>query len=1050
MSIAGQLRVVGAILALVLYGLSANTRGQQAELGAGLPEPSKAKVAPSGIAPSQPADGPSVDFARDIRPILEERCYSCHGPEKQKSGLRLDRKASALKGGESGPVIQPGKSAESKLIQLVSGADPEKVMPAKGPRLTVQQVTLLRAWIDQGAVWEEELFAAVKRARTPSWALQPLQRPELPKVRRRSWARNPIDLFVLARLEQTGLEPAPEADRATLLRRLTFDFLGLPPNPEEMAAFLSDPGEDAYERLVEKLLAAPQYGERWGRHWLDVARYTESQGFEYDHMRENAWHYRDYVIASLNEDKPYDVFVREQIAGDVLKPISSQSIIATSLLVCGAWDQAGSSQANVTQRLMTREEELEDLISVVGQSFLGLSINCARCHSHKFDPIPQEDYYRIKSVFEGVRHGERSILSPEQVEARSKTAAELKVTLLDAEDQLEEIESPARRQALVWKARPEGQTPGMPRPMARWDFQRGLNDTVGTLNAELRKGAILSSRGLHLDGQGAFAQTGPIPKDVTEKTLEVWLSLANIDQGGGGAISIETPDGSAFDAIVFGERQERQWMAGSEFYRRSRNLDAPDEGLSMGEWIQVAIVYRPDNSIAVYRNGKPYGAVYTPKDDPRAFKTGEAHLLFGKRHTGGSKGFLEADVARACFYDRALSADEVAACFAVSDLRVSEEALRAVLTSSALTRREKLHAEIVRLSHRLKDLRIPPMSYAGVRQQPEPTHRLKRGDVRTPLEIVRPGALSAVTSIESDFGLPENAPEELRRKAFAHWLTDRRNPLTPRVMANRLWHYHFGQGIVATPNDLGVSGAKPSHPELLDWLACELLDRGWRLKDIQRLIVCSATYRQASFSARAEVETEGAKGVAPGPPLDADNQLLWHFTPRRLEAEALHDAMLAVSGDLNLTEGGPSFRPFDTKEFNATFYSPKDKLGPEFNRRTVYRMNINSGKDPMLDAFDCPDPSVKTPKRGVTTTPLQALSLMNNSFVQRQAERLAQRVTRESQGDLRAAIALAYRYCFGREALPRELARADTVATEHGLQTVCWAMLNSTEFLYVN
>lgn len=758
-----------------------------------------------------PASTERVDFMRDIQPIFASRCTSCHGPEKQKNGLRLDEKAAALAGGESGPIFEVGNSAASRLIQRVAGLDADSVMPPKGERLTAAQVGLLRAWIDQGGAWPDTAQAKPPATLPENrlWCLQPLTKGPLPVVQDRSWGRNAIDRFVLAALEQRGLHPALEVDRPTLLRRVTFDLVGLPPTPDELSAFLEDTHPEAYERAVERLLASPQYGERWGRHWLDLARYTESQGFEYDHMRANAWHYRDYVIASFNRDLPYNQFVREQIAGDVLTPLTTEGMVATSLLVCGPWDQAGSSQANLTERRVTREEELEDLVSVVCQTFLGLTVNCARCHAHKFDPIPQEDYYRVKSVFEGVRHGEREIATAEMKARAEREASRLRAEIAGAEERAALLES------------------------------RAWQESLGGLSGEAKD-----------------------------------------------------------------------------------------------EWAQC-------------------------------------------------------------------------------------------------------QEEIERDRHRLKETVSFPLSYTGVRQQPEPTHRLKRGNVRTPLEEVRPGALSAITELDSDFRLAPDAPEAERRRRFAQWLTDERNPLTGRVIANRVWQYHFGQGLVATPNDFGASGSGVSHPELLDWLADRLMTEQWSLKALHRLVVCSAAYRQA-----ATFDEQAARQ-------DAENRLLWRFTPRRLEAESVRDAMLYVSGQINLTQHGPSFRPFDTETFNATFYLPKDKLGPEFNRRTVYRMNVNSGKDPMLDALDCPDPSVKAPRRGVTTTPLQALSLMNNSFVQRQADALADRVSRETEGDLRGAIVQAYLRSFGREPSARELSRALPVAEETGLRNVCWALLNATEFLYV-
>ena len=745
----------------------------------------------------------TVDFIREVRPIFADHCVKCHGPDKQKGGLRLDLKASLMKGGDDGKVIEPGHSADSKLVHLVEGRDPDKVMPAKGPRLTSEQIGLLRRWIDQGAEWPDESKAAVERSQ--HWALQPLRMPTVPAV---AGAPTEVDAFVRSKLSERGMSLSPPADRRTLIRRLSFDLIGLPPTPEEIDRFLADRSPQAYETVVERLLASPRYGERWGRHWLDVARYTESQGFEYDRLRENAWHYRDYVINSFNEDKPYDLFMKEQIAGDVLEPVSNDRITAPSLLVCGPWDQAGNSQKNEAQRLTTREDELEDTISVVGQTFLGLTINCARCHSHKFDPIPQEEYYRIKSVFEGVKHGERPLLpSPEEIRAQEAQIPALKKELATANEELARVEA--------------------------------------------RKAAVTNASGELLT------------------QLNVALAAAT------------------------------------------------------------------------------------------------------------------------------------------------------------------------KASNALQAVKAPRMTYAGTRAQPTPTRFLKRGDVRSPEQEVRPGALSAIMDLNPDFGLDANAPEAQRRLKFAEWLADARNPLPARVMANRIWHWHFGQGLVSTPSDFGVSGARPSHPELLDWLAMKFIQSGWSVKALHRVIVDSATYRQSS-------------GFNPEyAAIDAENQLLWRFTPRRLEAEAVRDTMLSASGELNSTLGGPGFRPFTVTEFNASFYHLVDRAEPEFNRRSVYRANVNSGKDPLLDAFDCPDPSVKTPRRGVTATPLQALELMNNSFVQRQAKCLAQCATKASGKNLKASVRTAYLMTLGREPSRDEINRALPAAKERGLASVCWALLNSTEFIYV-
>ncbi len=638
---------------------------------------------------------------------------------------------------------------------------------------------------------------------SPHWAFQPIARPAVPTEG--SAQEHPIDAFIRASLRSQGLIPNPPASPRDLVRRLYWDLVGLPPEPQEVAAFEMDPSRTRYGALVERLLASPRHGERWARHWLDVVRYTESQGFEYDRPRDNAWHYRDYVIRSLNADLPYDRFMREQVAGDVLEPVTSSGIIASSLLVSGPWDQAGNSQANATQRAITREEEMDDLVSVVGQTFLGLTVNCARCHDHKFDPIPLADYYRVKAVFDGVRHGDRSIEGAEETRQRE----------IRRERCRREIETESRRVA-------------------------ELEALARLTPAEIRE------------------------RDAARLRL-----------------------------------QEAQ-----------RRLQAED---------------------------KPAG-----------------------------------------------------------------------------------------------------QAYAGRREQPTPTRVLRRGDVKSPGDTVSPAGLSSVGPLVGDLGLAPDAPEAERRRRFADWLADPRNPLPARVLVNRVWGFHFGAGLVATPSDLGRSGAKPSHPELLDWLAREFVARGWSIKALHRLIVSSETYRQSS-EARADALAK-----------DADAVFLWRFPPRRLEGEAIRDAMLAVSGQLNLQSGGPSFRPFTTSEYGATFYHLVDRGTPEFNRRTVYRMNINSGKEPLLDALDCPDPSVRTPRRGVTTTPLQALGLMNSSFVQRQADQLARRaraLTAREEPD--AMIETVWRLALGRRPNVDEARLARETLRERGLPHVAWVLLNTTEFVYV-
>jgi hypothetical protein len=887
-------------------------------------------------------------------------------------------------------------------------------------------------WVMVGMVVSAlSLFAA--ETNRQHWSFQPIQRVPVPAVPQGAEVHNEIDALVASRLAKAGLKPNPPADRATLLRRLSFDLVGLPPSPEEIAAFVADRSEAAVERVVDRLLQSPQYGERWARHWLDVVRYTESQGFEYDKLRDNAWHYRDYVIRSFNEDKPYDRFMKEQVAGDVLYPESRDALIAGSLLVCGPWDEAGNAQANATQRMITREEEVEDMISVVGQSFMGLTLNCARCHAHKFDPIPQEDYFRLKAVFDGVKHGERMIATQQETKQRDETIASLKSEIERAEKVVRDVES------IGWKRRAsERTTPSQPaplswRPLLHWSFSQA---TEAAQSGELEGGATISDGSLQLPKSGAYFRSAPIPQDLKEKTLEAWVSLSDLDQGGGAAISIEAPGGGTFDAIVYGERQARKWMAGSDGFSRTRDLDVPEEDAVPGSSVHMAVVYSADNKITMYRNGVPYGKPYTAASLP-TYRSGEARVLLGMRHTGGGRAFLRGRVLHAAVHDRALSPEDVKASFEAAGLYISTGQILSALTPEELLTRSNAVRQIQDSRAGLSRVKPLPVSYVGTRRQPEPTRKLRRGDVKMPEEVVTPGALSGLPTIRGEFGLAADAPEAERRVKFAEWLADPANPLPARVMVNRLWHFHFGQGLVSTPNDFGRSGTPPSHPELLDWLASTFQNGGWRLKPIHRLIVLSATYQQSSALQSAALQ------------VDADNALLWRYAPRRLEAETLRDAMLSVSGRLNLEMGGPSFRPFEVQKFPANAYVPVDKDSSEFNRRSVYRMNVNSGKEPLLDAFDCPDPAVKTPRRGVTTTPLQALAMMNNSFVQRQAEVLAQRAQADVSGDASRAIDRAYSYAVGRSPNAAERIRAREVVQARGLASVCWALLNSTEFLYV-
>jgi hypothetical protein len=868
------------------------------------------------------------------------------------------------------------------------------------------------------------------RAGPDWWSLQAIK-ANLP-ANADDTAANPIDLFVHGKLAAAKLKASPRADRLTLIRRVTFDLIGLPPTPAEIEAFLVDGSPDAYERLIDRLLASPAYGERWARHWLDAVRYSESHGFEYDRLRNNAWHYRDYVTRSFNADKPYADFVREQIAGDVLPGGASDGAIATGMLVSGPYDQAGHSSASAVIRAKAREDELEDVLGTVSQTFLGITLNCARCHDHKFDPYAARDYYRLKAVFAGVFPGDRP--ATESAHRNKVEALELQLTKLHY--RIAEFEANARARLVKPRNAPVGE-PNLPRPISRWTFDVDGKDSFGQLHAELKNGAKIVAGRLILDGKKAFAATPPIDRDLTAKTLEAWVILPTLQQGGGGVISIQTLDAGTFDSMVFAERKPLQWIAGSNGFVRTRDVVGADESAKPEEPIHIAITYVADGRIAIYRNGRPYGESYTPTGTthPAAFAAKKSQIVFGMRHTGGGNAFLHGEIEEARLYDFALTAEQVLTSYRAGVERITLDELRAAMSEADRNAHRDAESDIARIETALVDLRRTSVTYATNPKQPAPTVILKRGDVEKPGDPVTPGS-PAVVNGPPPMNLAADSPEAERRRAFAEWVVHRDNPLIWRVIVNRVWQHHFGEGLVRTPNDFGFNGERPTHPELLDWLALTFRESSGNLKQLHRLILTSATYRQSSaFEAKAAE-------------VDSDNRLLWRFAPRRLEAEAIRDAMLAASGKLNREAGGPSFRPFRIESFNSEFYIPFDEDRPDFNRRSVYRMNVTSSRDPVLDVLDCPDPSVKTPRRTATTTPLQALTLMNNSFTNRLAKSFAERVKRETI-DVDGQIKLTYRLALGREPSADEQKRALRIAADAGLDSLCWALLNSSEFAYL-
>lgn len=817
----------------------------------------------AGTAPA-PQTSPPLDFDRDIRPIFAARCFGCHGEKKQSGGLRLDVKAPALRGGQSGPAIIAGKSAESLLIKRVTAEHEDERMPPAGPPLTAAQIATLKSWIDGGAVWPENETdrAAARDKRLDHWAWQALKRPGVPAAGNPNLKpRNAIDSFIAAKLGQKGLTMSPEADRRVLIRRLSFDLLGLPTEPARVEQFVNDPDPQAYEKLVDEMLASPRYGERWARHWLDVVHYGDTHGYDKDKPRPNAWPYRDYVIRALNQDKPYARFVEEQLAGDVLYPNERDGVQALGFISAGPWDFIGHAELPETKTdgKIARHLDRDDMAANTIGTFTSVTVHCAQCHNHKFDPITQEDYYSVQAVFSALDRAEKKYF-PDSSLTRSYNELEQK-----------KIELTERKRIIE------------------------------------RDGA----------------------KDAGEPLVKL--------------------DGQILDLI---------------------KVDPPREE-------ELAAL--------------------------RAKKT-----------------------------------------------RMIDEALK----PEARAERAKIESELTPINEKLKGFPTPEVVYAGTVYygvgdfrgtgptggHPRPIYVLARGQVTHPGREVGPGALSMLTFEPARFALSKDASEGERRAALAHWITNPKNPLTWRSIVNRVWQYHFGAGLVTTPNDFGLNGSAPSHPDLLDWLAVEFRDNGGSLKKLHKLIVTSATYRQTSAgNPKAEA-------------IDANNVFLWRQNRRKLEAEAVRDAVLTVSGKLDLTMGGPGWQDFvvEHPEHSPHYeYGLADPEDARTWRRSIYRFIVRSQTQPWMTALDCADPSMRVDKRNESLSPLQALALLNNGFMVTQARHFAERLQKE-KADLSEQIELGHRLAFGRAPTDAEREKYITFARNFGLPNLCRVLLNLNEFSFAD
>ncbi len=762
------------------------------------------------------------DFKTQVQLVLESRCAPCHRP-----------------GGSlvSFSTIEDARKSGARIVDAISGNPPR--MPKGGKPLAAAEVALIRNWVASEGTW---------------WSLRPLAVASTPGAS--------IDSFIQVKLRAAGLSASPEADRRTLIRRLSFDLHGLPPSLADVEAFVNDKDPQAYEKLVDRLLASPRCGERWARHWLDIAHYGDSHGYDKDKPRSNAWPYRDWVIAAFNNDKPYTRFVEEQIAGDVLYPEDPAALTATGFLTSGPWDFVGHQELKegTIEKNNTRLLDRDDMVATVMSSFTSMTVHCARCHDHKFDPIPQEDYYNLQAVFAGVDRADRP-------------------------------------------------------------FD---------------------------DNPALYAQR----RALLEQRRQIQLRLQPL-----------------LDKVEFATSPEI---------------------VELTDRIQ-------DGSLLATHIGEPK----TPAE-------------------AEEKKRLQARVA--------------------ADRKRKQELVDAIVGRETYDAIDRIQAEAKALDAKIAELPKPRYVYAAASYfpragafrpslEPRPVHVLNRGSVTAPGKVAAPAALRVVKGV--DFPLTGSSEGD-RRAALARWITNRNNVLTWRSIVNRVWHYHFGSGIVDSPNDFGRMGSQPSHPELLDWLAVWFRDdAGGSLKKLHRLIVTSAAYKQSS-----KHREDAAR-------IDADNRLLWRMNRARLDAESTRDAVLASTGVLDLTMGGPAIRMFYFKDDHSPVYDYArfDPTTPGAYRRSIYRFTVRSVPDPFLDRLDCPDPSVITPKRNTTLTAVQALVMLNDPFILRMSRELAAAAKTPDE---------AIRRVFLRNPTATEQQTYQAYAAKHGLENLCRVLFNANEFLFVD
>lgn len=939
-----------------------------------------------------------IDFQKQVAPILSARCVGCHHPGKAKGGLDLTTLKASLAGGDSGATLTPGKPDQSEIILRIVPEEPDAKpdMPRQGEPLSANDVELIRNWIRQGANWPENVvLQESSKADYSWWSLQKLggiKVPELPEGYPDTWRASPIDRFIADRLATEGLKPSEPAGKRVLLRRLYYDLTGLPPTPEEMQSFLEDQRPDAYSRRVDQLLASPRYGERWGRYWLDVVRFGESNGFERNVLIDNAWPFRDYVIRSFNEDKPFDQLVREHLAGDMVAPGQPEDMIGVGFLTVGPFDDVGNQDP--VQAAQIRANTIDDMIVATGSAFLGLTVGCARCHDHKFDPIKQSDYYKLQSAFDGVRQGSRSIATATQLEMRArhlqpleKQRNEINAKLASLEKSFQDRVAAQLKENPVVINKPVVSPQGVEENLPDREF-RFLRLTI--LNSDRNPN---SASGTRID------------------ELEIWNRGAdpkNLALSKSGA-KIEGPS--------------RQPGDFADAYAPSLMID----GKYGAAWVAAA-----SPAVVTIELSKP------EKADKVQFSSDRNNAIKGKSPYNTFVGDYQLEIS----IDGKkweIVADSSRERPAPTPAHEAERRRRMGYNAEESAQMQLLRNELNRVNQQIAAVPDFPSAWIGSFSQPSATSYIHLGGdpQRRGVEI-EPGSLSYLDHMSDQlkkYQLDAKSPEADRRKALGDWIASFDNPLTWRVIANRIWHLHFGTGLVDTPSDFGYMGGRPSHPELLDWLARRLIDHGGHMKKLHREILMSQTYRQSSQSKPEAL----AK--------DSQSRLLWRYPSHRLDGEQIRDSMLYVSGVLNETRGGPGFRLFQYLQDNVATYVSLDDPGPETWRRSVYHQAPRAARVDYLTDFDCPDNAQSAPSRVTTTTPIQSMTLWNHRFSQRMADALITRTATIEKPELK--VGRLFQLVYQREPMPSEIQEALELVKVAGWPNLARVLLNSNEFLYI-